>query len=56
MALVKIIYYRNQDVDNVKTAVVKDTQAQDIKRLLPHIHITAIAPAPIGAIRDYILY
>ena len=56
MSLVKITYYREQDKDKIKTAVVKESQVRDIKHSLPHIRITEISSVPEGSIRDYILY
>lgn len=56
MALVKITYYRNNNVDNLKSAIVKETQVNDIKHHLSHIRIIKIENAPANAKRDYILY
>lgn len=56
MKLVKITYYREQEVDKIKTAVVKESQVKDIKYSLPHIQIIKVSLAPQNAKRDYVLY
>ena len=55
MKLVEITYYRDEDVNNIKNAVVTTIQARDIKSLIPWIHIIKINPAPKGQNRSYIL-
>ena len=44
--LVEITYYRDEDVNNIKNAVVTTIQARDIKSLIPWIHIIKINPSP----------
>lgn len=53
--LVEITYYRDEDVNNIKNAVVTTMQARDIKSLIPWIHIIKINPSPKGKNRSYIL-
>ena len=55
MKLVEITYYRDEDVNNIKNAVVTTIQARDIKSLIPWIHIIKINPSPKGQNRSYIL-
>lgn len=45
MDLVKIIYYRDDNVENVKTAIVTENQLDDIKRFLRHIRVIDVCPA-----------
>ena len=53
--LVEITYYRDEDVNNIKNAVVTTIQARDIKLLIPWIHIIKINPVHKGQSRSYIL-
>lgn len=51
---VKITYYRNDE--NVhKTAIVSEKQLEDIKKILPWIHIMKVSEAPAGSKRSYCL-
>ena len=54
--LVTINYYRKNNKSEVKSAVVTEKQACDIRILLPHIHIINVIPAPSDSMRSYILY
>ena len=53
--LVEITYYRDEDVNNIKNAVVTTIQARDIKLLIPWIDIIKINPSLKGQNRNYIL-
>lgn len=53
--LVEMFYFREGSPEAVKSAVVTEKQAYDIKVLLSHIHVLKVIPAPYGKIRDYIL-
>ena len=55
MNLVEIIYYRNDDVENLKTAVVTEEQAYDIKNNYRWIKIMSMRQAPDGSKRNYVL-
>lgn len=55
MNLFKITYFRDNEVDNVKTAIVTEAQVIDIKNLLPWVHIIEVCLAPQNSKRDYIL-
>lgn len=51
---VKITYYR-EDQNDHKTAIVSEKQLEDIKKILPWIHITDVSEAPAGSKRSYCL-
>lgn len=53
--LVEIMYYRNENKNDMKSAIVTERQVCDIKILLPHIRIIAVKQAPINSKRSYIL-
>lgn len=55
MSLFKITYYRKNNSENIKSAIVKEIQIGDIKRLLRHIKVVSISPAPKGIERTYLL-
>ena len=55
MKLVEITYYRDEDANNIKNAVVTTMQARDIKALIPWIHIIKINDSPKRQNRSYIL-
>lgn len=55
MGLVEITYYRSEDESNIKSAVVTEMQANDIKILRSQIHIIKINPASVEQTRSYIL-
>ena len=54
--LVQIRYYRGEEAEYLKSAIVTEKQATDIRMLLPHIRVVSIVAAPSGSERDYILY
>lgn len=53
--LVEIMYYRNDNKNDIKNAIVTEKQSYDIKVLLHHIRVVNVRPAPIGSKRDYML-
>lgn len=56
MKLVEITYYRDENIDVLKSAVVTEKQAKDIKAILPWLHIVNIKPSCVNKKRDYILH
>ena len=53
--LVEIMYYRNDNKNDIKNAIVTERQVYDIKILLPHIRIVEAKQAPTNSKRNYIL-
>lgn len=53
--LVEMYYYRDNQKDNIRSAIVTEKQAYDIKVLLSHIRVIKVNPAPKWKERDYVL-
>lgn len=53
--LVEMSYYRKDNPEDIKKVIIKETQADDIKRLLAHIHVLGVRNVPATSIRDYLL-
>ena len=55
MDLVKITYYRYDDVGNMENAIVTRQQVSEIKRLIPYITIVSEEIPPEGSKPNYSL-
>lgn len=53
--LVEMFYIRNNNKNEIKSVVVTEKQAYDIKIILNHIQVLKINPAPRNKTRDYVL-
>lgn len=53
--LVELSYFRKDNPELIKSAIVTEKQAYDIKVLLDHIRVVKVNPAPKWKERDYIL-
>lgn len=50
-----MFYIRNNNKNEIKSVVVTEKQAYDIKIILNHIQVLKINPAPRNKTRDYVL-
>lgn len=54
MFLIEITYYRGIDKSNIQTAIIKESQLEDVKKYAA-IHILSCKKAPAKSKRSYIL-
>lgn len=55
MDLVKITYYRYDDIENTESAVLTQHQVDEVERLIPYITIVSKEAAPEGSKPNYSL-